>query len=352
MSDLYQKLIRPLIFKLNAENAHELVCDLLSMVENFPKLRKTVELIFSVPKEEFRICGLKFPNRVGLAAGFDKNGYFPGICSAIGLGHVEVGTVTPKPQPGNPKPRLFRLVDKDSIINRMGFNNYGAEAMSRRLKKTYPKGVRSSPLGINIGKAKNTLSENTLQDYLDSIDILHESADYFTINISSPNTPGLRDLHKEEFLHPLLKGIDERLNLISSKDNLTKIPYLLKISPDESFCSLEKIVEIALQNNAMGLIATNTTVRRPDRSLESEPGGLSGKLIEKRSTEVIKFIHRLTEGKVPIIGVGGISDVDSAIRKLDAGASLIQIYSALVYEGPFLPKKIISGLNRRNSWQS
>ena len=352
MSDLYKKFLRPLIFKLEAENAHELVCHLLSYAENFPILRKAVEIMVSCPQQECSILGLKFPNSLGLAAGFDKNGCFPGICSALGFGHVEVGTVTPKPQPGNLKPRLFRLVREDSIINRMGFNNYGADAMARRIQNTYPKGVRSSPLGINIGKAKKTSIENTLDDYLQSIDILHECADYFTINISSPNTPGLRDLHKEEFLKPLLCGINERLDAISKRHDKTKIPYLLKVSPDETYCSIEKIVEIALENNAGGLIATNTTVTRPKLFSETEDGGLSGKLIEKKSTDIINFIYQLTDGKIPIIGVGGIYDTNSAMKKLDAGASLVQLYSSLVYEGPLIPKKIISGLKKRKLWQS
>ena len=352
MSDLYKKILRPLIFKLEAENAHELACHILSYIEKFPILKKAVEVMVSCPQQECNILGLKFSNSLGLAAGFDKNGCFPGICSALGFGHLEVGTVTPKPQPGNPKPRLFRLVKEDSIINRMGFNNYGAEAMARRVHSTYPKGARPSPLGINIGKAKNTSVENTLEDYLQSIDILHEVADYFTINISSPNTPGLRDLHKEEFLNPLLFGIDERLDFIARRYGQAKIPYLLKVSPDETYFSIEKIVEVALKNNASGLIATNTTVARPNLFSKTEGGGLSGKLIERKSTDIINFIYHLTDGKIPIIGVGGIYDTNSAMRKLDAGASLVQLYSSLIYEGPLLPKKIISGLIKRKLWQS
>ena len=179
-----------------------------------------------------------------------------------------------------------------------------------------------------------------------------KSADYFTINISSPNTPGLRDLHKEEFLKPLLCGINERLDFIARQHDKTKIPFLLKISPDETYCSIEKIVEIALESNASGLIATNTTVTRPYSYSETENGGLSGKLIEKKSTDIINFIYQLTDGKIPIIGVGGIYDTNSAMKKLDAGASLVQLYSSLIYEGPLLPKKIISGLVKRKLWQS
>ena len=351
MTDLYQKLIRPLVFRMDAEDAHELVCGLLSWIENFPSFKKFIEIIVSAPKDKVSVFGLQFPNTLGLAAGFDKNGRFPGICSSLGFGHVEVGTVTPSPQPGNTKPRLFRLVKYNSIINRMGFNNYGAEAMARRLDKTYPKGNRMSPLGINIGKAKTTSIENTIDDYLKSIDILHKSADYFTINISSPNTPGLRDLHKSKFLDPLLKGIDEKLDFRSTKDQVTKIPYLLKISPDESFASIENIVEIASRNNVKGIIATNTTITRPRGLKTTEKGGLSGKAIENKSIQIIKFINKLTNDKIPIIGVGGISDCNSAIRKLDAGASLIQLYSSLVYNGPMLPKHILYELKQRKAWQ-
>ena len=188
--------------------------------------------------------------------------------------------------------------------------------MARRLDKTYPKGNRMSPLGINIGKAKTTSIENTIDDYLKSIDILHKSADYFTINISSPNTPGLRDLHKSKFLDPLLKGIDEKLDFRSTKDKVTKIPYLLKISPDESFASIENIVEIASRNNVKGIIATNTTITRPRGLKTTEKGGLSGKAIENKSIQIIKFINKLTNDKIPIIGVGGISDCNSAIENL------------------------------------
>ena len=350
MSDLYKMLIRPLFFKMEAETAHEIVCGVLSCADNIPVLKKITERLLFSPKDEKTVFGIKFPNALGLAAGFDKNALFPGISSALGFGHIEVGTVTPKPQPGNPKPRLFRVIEENSVINRMGFNNDGAEAVSRRLEKNYPKLKRLSPLGINIGKAKSTPIEETLKDYLLCIDLLYKSADYFTINISSPNTPGLRDLHKEEFLDPLLRGINERLEQIAVNSFQNNIPYLLKISPDENFSSIEKILEIAVRHNVSGIIATNTTISRPSNIIHNENGGLSGKAIEEKSLGVIKFIAKLTNNKLPIIGVGGISDGNSASKKLDAGASLLQLYSGLVFEGPLLPKKVLAELHKRKVW--
>ena len=234
MSDLYKMLIRPLFFKMEAETAHEIVCGVLSCADNIPVLKKLPN-IYCVLRKMRKLYLVQISQCFGFTAGFDKNALFPGISSALGFGHIEVGTVTPKPQPGNPKPRLFRVIEEDSVINRMGFNNDGAEAVSRRLEKNYPKLKRLSPLGINIGKAKSTPIEETLKDYLLCIDLLYKSADYFTINISSPNTPGLRDLHKEEFLDPLLRGINERLEQIATNSFQNKIPYLLKISPDENF---------------------------------------------------------------------------------------------------------------------
>ena len=350
MSDLYKMLVRPFFFKMEAETAHEIVCEILAYVESFPFLKKAIETLLHSPKDEKIVFGLTFPNALGLAAGFDKNGLFPGVSKALGFGHIEIGTVTPKPQLGNIKPRLFRVIEENSIINRMGFNNHGAEAMGRRLEKYYPKQGRISPLGINIGKAKSTPLEETLGDYLQCIDFLNKSADYFTINISSPNTPGLRELHKQEFLDPLLKGIDERLEKIAKMTFQEKIPYLLKISPDEDFSSIEKILEIAVGRNVGGIVATNTTTDRPNHIRLSEEGGLSGKALEDKSLEIIKFINQLTNDKIPIVGVGGISDGNSAAKKLDYGACLLQIYSGLVFEGPLLPKKILNELYRRKVW--
>lgn len=352
MNDIYKILVRPLFFRMNAEKAHEVACSLLSCIEKFPLLRKAIETFVNTPSQPTNVFGINFPNKIGLAAGFDKNGNFPGICSSLGFGHMEIGTVTPKPQPGNPKPRLFRIVKAESIINRMGFNNYGAESMCRKVQRSYPKENRRAPLGVNIGKAKLTPLTETLDDYLNCIETLDEIADYFTINISSPNTPGLRELHKREFLDPLLKSIDEKVSLVAKQNNKEKTPCLLKVSPDESYGSLEEILDIAIKNNFKGLVATNTTVSRPENIASNESGGLSGKAIEKKSLDVIKFLNKQSNGKLPIIGVGGVSDVNSAKRKLDAGASLVQIYSAFVYEGPLLANRIVKGLKKRDSWNT
>ena len=334
---------------MDPETAHSIAVFVLRHMDN-STLAKSFLGLFGNNYSPVSAFGLEFPNPVGLAAGFDKNGQFPSIISKLGFGHVEIGTVTPKPQPGNPGPRLFRIPQEESLVNSLGFNNLGADAMLLNIKKSYPKRKRSSPLGINIGKAKSTNIENAIQDYEYSFKTLAPVADYFTLNISSPNTKNLRQLQKKEHLKPLLQKLNFLKKEWSLKTKSSPIPLLIKISPDESYNELESIVENAIENDISGIIATNTTKYSLSKNQHQFSGGLSGRKLEKKSVETIKFISKLTNGMFPIIGVGGVSDVDSMQRKLDLGACMVQLYTSLIYKGPFIARKLISELKNRNSW--
>jgi len=350
MGFLYKSLVKPIFFQMDPETAHSIAVFLLRHMEHSKLAKPFFSLLDNHGYCPVSAFGLKFPNPVGLAAGFDKNGQFPSVISKLGFGHIEVGTVTPKPQPGNPRPRLFRIPKEESLVNSLGFNNLGADAMLLNISKSYPKGKRNSPLGINIGKAKSTNIESAILDYEYSFKTLAPVADYFTLNISSPNTKNLRQLQKKEHLKPLL----QKLNLLkkewSAKNKSNPIPLLIKISPDESYSELEAIVETAIENEISGIIATNTTKYSLSRNQHQFSGGLSGKKLEKKSIETIKFISKLTDGTFPIIGVGGVSDVDSMQRKLDLGACMVQLYTSMIYEGPLMARKLISELKNRNSW--
>ena len=350
MNLIYKKLIRPLLFQLNAEHAHDLACQFLTITEKSSLARKCINLASSTKHQSCNVFGLSFPNTLGLAAGMDKNGAFPKTFFSLGFGHVEIGTITPQAQPGNPKPRLFRYPKYNALVNRMGFNNDGADAVVNRIAKFYPKGKRSAPLGINIGKGKNTPIDQAQNDYISCLNKCYNQADYITVNISSPNTPNLRELHGKNFITPFLQNLIKASRACAKKHNVALIPLLLKISPDENYKSLEHIVCSARDIGFSGVIATNTSVSRFENlNFDSfESGGLSGNPIEAKSVQVIKFLARLTDYRFPIIGVGGISSVDSAIRKLDAGASLLQIYSSLVYQGPFFPASLNKSLSHRS----
>ena len=291
--------------------------------------------------------GLKFANPVGIAAGFDKNGVVANALESLGFGFVEVGTVTFHPQSGNPKPRLFRLPKDRALINRAGFNNEGAAALAERLKFKRPNCV----LGINIGKSKSVEIENAIEDYLASLEIVYPHADYIAINVSSPNTPNLRELQKADALSSLLDALQKRnqeLALKAGKEN--PLPLLVKIAPDLNQSDLESIVGVVVAKKLSGIIATNTTVNREGlRSSAKEieacgAGGLSGAPLRKHSTEIISSIYKLTKGTLPIIGVGGIFNAQDAFEKISAGACLVQLYTGLIYEGPGIAKKINEGL--------
>lgn len=291
------------------------------------------------PSLERELFGLKFPNPVGLAAGFDKQASFYKEFSALGFGFIEVGTITPKPQEGNPKPRMFRLTADEGLINRMGFNNGGLEMARRQLEGR----DRSFIIGGNIGKNKVTPNENATEDYLKCFHALYDLVDYFVVNVSSPNTPGLRELQDREPLTKLLATLkSENAKLDSPK------PILLKIAPDLTNEQLDDIVAIVADTKIDGVIATNTTISREGlkspESLKNEAGGVSGKPVRERSTEVIRYLHEKSSGSFPIIGVGGIHSAEDALEKLDAGASLVQIYTGFIYEGPALIKSINKAL--------
>jgi dihydroorotate dehydrogenase len=342
--NIYKLFVKPFVFRLDPEQAHLTTLSLAHWVLGIKPLRYIFKQFYSYqhPSLERELWGLKFPNPVGLAAGFDKNAEHVEVMSAMGFGFIEIGTVTPKPQDGNPKPRLFRLPADQGIINRMGFNNHGADAVVENLKKLQERGLI---IGGNIGKNKVTENEHALSDYAICYDKLHPHVDYFVVNVSSPNTPNLRELQEKEPLKALLNGL-QTLNKQKAKPR----PILLKIAPDLSNEQLDDIIEIVRVTGIQGVIATNTTIERnnlktPAAELENiGAGGLSGKPLKSRSTEVIKYLHSKSGGAFPIIAVGGIQSAADAKAKLDAGASLVQVYSGLIYEGPGLVKQILKGL--------
>lgn len=292
--------------------------------------------MLEAPGLEREVFGLKFKNPVGLGAGFDKNASSIHELENFGFGFIEIGTVTPLPQPGNDKPRMFRLPADNALINRMGFNNEGVEVAVHRLKKIKRNGLI---IGGNIGKNKLTSNADAVNDYIKCFDALFDVVDYFVVNVSSPNTPGLRELQEKEPLKHILNSLQQRNN----KEGISK-PVLLKIAPDLTDAQLDDIIEIVNETKIAGIIATNTTLSREDliseKSLKEQSGGLSGKPLTQRSTEVIRYLSEKSNKSFPIIGVGGIHSPQDAIEKLNAGASLIQIYTGFIYEGPGLIKKI------------
>ena len=338
------KIFKPLLFLLSPEKAHHLTVKMFHFLCSIPLVNLFFKNHWLVehPNLERNFIGLKFPNPVGLAAGFDKDGKYFETMSHLGFGFIEIGTVTPLSQDGNPLPRLFRLVEDEGIINRMGFNNEGVEAMCRRLKN---KKNNKIIIGGNIGKNKITPNENATDDYLKCFHALHELVDYFVVNVSSPNTPGLRDLQEKEPLTKLLR------TLVSANETKSiQRPILLKIAPDLTDTQLDDIIDIVADSKIDGVIGTNTTIaREPLKTNKSKideigNGGLSGKPLKNRSTEVIEYLAKGMDKEKLIIGVGGIASAADAIEKLDAGASLVQIYSGLIYEGPNLVKDINKAL--------
>ena len=346
MGLVYENLIRSLLFKMNPEQAHERARRALIALGAVPLACRVLRTLLQVSEDKpVQLFGLEFKNRVGLAAGMDKDGEFPRAVEALGFGHSEVGTVTPEGQPGNPKPRLFRHPEDLALVNRMGFNNKGAVAMQARLAKQYPKGKRGMPVGVNIGKAKVTPLEHAVEDYLTGFRVLADQADYFAVNISSPNTEGLRDLQGAQYLRDLLTALQDENAKLARKLGREQHPMLLKIAPDLSYREIDEILEVLLELGFDGVIATNTTIARPvNFSGETSGGWSGGAFIRERSNAVIKYIHRATEGRLPIIGVGGVDSPESAGEKMDAGASMVQLYTGWVYRGPSLAPKIAKAL--------
>jgi len=331
-------LLKPILFKFDPEKVHYFVTRNLKRFNRIPGGAALSRAIWAIndPRLEKEVFGLKFKNPVGLAAGFDKNADVISEMANLGFGFIEVGTVTPLPQDGNPKPRMFRLPADGGLINRMGFNNMGMDAVAEHIaayRKNTPTSQKGIIIGGNIGKNKVTPNEEAVNDYIKCFDKLFDLVDYFVVNVSSPNTPGLRELQEKEPLMNLLSTLQQR----NSKNGISR-PILLKIAPDLTNTQLDDIVGIVQQSGIAGVIATNTTISRenlvsPDK-LKTEMGGLSGKPVTQRSTEVIKYLSQRSKGAFPIIGVGGIHSPEDALDKLAAGASLVQLYTGFIYEGP------------------
>lgn len=338
---MYKRIFKPLVFKLDPEKAHYLTFDLLKLGLGNGLFRSIGKSFYRYehPSLEKELFGLKFKNPIGLAAGLDKDAKVFNELAALGFGFIEVGTLTPKPQPGNDKPRLFRLPKDEAIINRMGFNNEGVEAAAQRLKNRKTDVI----IGGNIGKNKVTPNEDAIKDYEYCFNVLFDVVDYFVVNVSSPNTPNLRDLQDKEPLTNLLNHL-QKLNNAKPK----RKPILLKIAPDLTDSQLDDIIDIVATTKIDGIIATNTTIAREPLTYSKQEieaigmGGLSGKPLTKRSTEVIRYLKTKSGNAFPVIGVGGIHSAKDAMEKLKAGADLIQLYTGFIYEGP----KLISKINK------
>jgi len=339
MLKLFYPLARTLLFQLDAEKTHDLTLDWLSKIQNTPLQALITQAKVNDPVECF---GLRFPNRIGLAAGLDKDARCIDAFAAMGFGHIEVGTVTPRPQPGNAKPRLFRITKAKGLINRFGFNSLGVDNLIKNVKKAKFDGI----LGINIGKNFDTPVEDAIQDYLICLEKVYPYASYITVNISSPNTANLRQLQFGQALEELLIAINLKQKELTKKYSIRK-PILIKIAPDLSDEEIDSLVETFLKHDVDGLIATNTTFSREGVEglpHSDEQGGLSGAPIFNASTEVVKKLSQKINGAFPIIGVGGIDDATKAKTKIEAGATLVQIYSGFIYQGPGLIHSIAKAL--------
>jgi dihydroorotate dehydrogenase len=355
---IYRHLLRPALFAAgrDPEAIHERVLGMLALVTRSPALTRAVEIAASFGMRQRRdierdVCGLRFPNPVGLAAGFDKNAVAVPALAALGFGFVEVGTVTHHAQPGNPRPRLFRLPQDEALINRMGFNNAGAAAVAQRLAAMPPVRV---PLGISLGKSKVTPLEDAADDYRASLDLLYPHGDYFAVNVSSPNTPGLRELQQRDQLDALLAALQARLRELAARDGRATAaskPLLVKVAPDLDEGALDEVVEVCLARGVSGLIAVNTTLDRSGLSarvpqnLRTQAGGLSGRPLHARALAVVRHLHRAAGDWLPVVGCGGIATPDDAKRMLDAGATLLQLYTGFIYEGPLVARRLAAALS-------
>jgi len=338
------RALRALLFCLDPERAHELVLTLLATYER-ALARRLVPRPFTHPALTQQLWNIGFPNPVGLAAGFDKDARAPHVWPLFGFGFAEMGTVTAEAQPGNPRPRIFRLPDDRAVINRLGFNNTGAAAVAQRLAALERFRRPAIPLGINIGKSRHVPVDRALGDYLRSFREIYAFADYVVVNVSSPNTPGLRDLQAEEHLSVLLKALAAENAALAQARRHAPRPLLVKIAPDIPDEALAAIVAVVRDSGANGLVATNTTIQRTGlRTRTDEAGGLSGIPLRERSKSVIRQLYRLTGPQLPIIGVGGIFSAQDAYEKIRAGASLVQLYTGMIFEGPFLAARVARGL--------
>ena len=367
-SGCYERFVRPLLFRLDPERAHHLALRALQLAPRIPGALSLLRA-FAPNEKPTALFGLQFRNPIGLAAGFDKNGVAIPAWEALGFGFVELGGVTWHPQAGNPAPRMFRAVADEALINRLGFNNPGAEAIAAKLTEWRSLGFwPKHPVGINLGKSKIAPLERAAEDYASSFRALWPHADFFVVNVSSPNTPNLRQLQDKAALDEILSALQEvnqesaarsvvsrQLSVAADHGPRTtdNKPILVKVAPDLSFEALDEIGELAGPRRIGGIVATNTTLTRPETSdpglkqIYAEAGGLSGRPLRARSTEIIRHLYRQTKGALPLIGVGGIFNADDAWEKIAAGASLVQIYTGLVYEGPSVTKEIVTGLRQR-----
>lgn len=340
-------LIRPLLFRLDPETAHQLTLQLLRFAGDFSLSNWLLRQIYKVPSKPVQAFGLTFKNPVGLAAGYDKDALAIKGLSALGFGHVEVGTVTPKPQPGNPRPRVFRLIEDEAVINRMGFPGKGGEFVVQRLKRSNARKFKRADtvLGLNLGKNKDTPNEEAVLDYLDLLQNMAPYGDYLAINISSPNTIGLRQLQGREALEGLLTQLDIQRRM-EEKALEKRIPLLVKLAPDLTERELDEAVDVILRTRMDGIIATNTTLAREGLGSvhRGETGGLSGSPLRVRSEAVLCQIVKRVDGKIPVVSVGGIMNPDDAKRRLALGASLVQVYTGLIYRGPKLVQEIVKSL--------
>jgi dihydroorotate dehydrogenase len=343
--------------KSDPETAHRQMLDTLTKIEHSRDTawgRLTIKQLqnsFCLQNSRLQqtLWGLNFPNPLGLAAGFDKDGTAAGIWDSLGFGFAELGAVTLHSQPGNPRPRMFRLPEDKAALNRMGANNLGAAVMADTLAETWQRKPRAIPIGINLCKSKIASLEAAAEDYVKSFQLLQDGADYFVVNVSSPNTPGLRSLQATEQLKPILSALQEA--------NQKNKPILVKIAPDLNWSEIEEIIDLALEYQLAGAIATNTTINKEGlktkilsetgKLITEEAGGISGQPIRERSTEIIRFIYQETNGKLPIIGVGGIFTAEDAWSKITAGASLLQVYTGWIYQGPWMVKEILAGILAR-----
>lgn len=350
MSWFYRTVLRPALFSQDSEEIHNRTLAALGRVGRSETLCHALADFYGAPELPVDVFGLKFPNPVGLAAGMDKHAAAAPVWPSLGFGFSELGGVTWHAQPGNEAPRMFRAVDDEALVNRMGFNNPGAEALGRKLEEWRTRGRwPAHPVGINLGKSKITPLAQAAEDYANSFRVLRALGDFFVVNVSSPNTPSLRQLQDKAALDEILAALQE----VNDWGSLRPKPILVKVAPDLSFEALDEILELAGPRRIAGIVATNTTITRPStadshlQQIYGEPGGLSGRPLKARSTEVIRHLYRQSAGKLPIIGVGGVFDAGDAWEKIVAGASLVQVYTGLVYEGPAIAGSIVHGLRAR-----
>ena len=341
MSWVYRSIVRPVLFAQDSEKVHDRTLRALGFTSRRPLLTSLAAAIYAAPPLPVALFGLKFPNPVGLAAGMDKLAQAVPVWPALGFGFSELGGVTWQPQPGNPAPRMFRAIKDEAVVNCMGFNNPGAEAMAATLAQWKQAGLwPAHPVGINLGKSKVTPLARAAEDYANSFRLLRHHADFFVVNVSSPNTPNLRQLQDKSALDEILAALQEIQKLPDPTHPTPPRPILVKVAPDLSFEALDEILELTGPRKVAGIVATNTTITRPEttdpelRRVYAASGGLSGRPLRARSTEVVRHLYRQTRGALPIIGVGGIFTAADAWEKITAGASLIQIYTGMIYQGP------------------